>query len=138
MMTCTSLRSGMASSGVLRNAQKPPAMPKMVMIKIRKVLRELFSMTDSRKGCRVGVPGCRGVGDSPMIASLRRGKLKNLHQKTHCVLINVEFPEMSNQTHGFLSSFVACFHCVGVSAYRGVGAVHRHPVSSAHHDFSAP
>src|SRR5258708_7525049 len=50
-MTCTSLRSGMASKGVRVSAQIAPAMPKMVRMITKKALRALASMTrSSRKG----------------------------------------------------------------------------------------
>src|SRR2546427_4110029 len=44
-MTCTSLRSGIASSGVLYNPHIPPAMAKIVRMMIRNLLRALASMT---------------------------------------------------------------------------------------------
>src|SRR5580693_3240068 len=52
-MTWTSLRSGMASRGVLFNAHKPAATPKIVSMKTKKTLRALASMMrSSRKGLR--------------------------------------------------------------------------------------
>src|SRR5216684_1554119 len=64
-MTCTSLRSGIASSGVCTSAQTPPRMPKIVRIITRNGFRALASMMRSRIGRRVGVSACRGVGESP-------------------------------------------------------------------------
>src|SRR6266446_8542881 len=64
-MTCTSLRSGMASSGVCSSAQRPPAMPKIVRMRTRNGFRALASMMRSRSRGRVGVSVCRRIGESP-------------------------------------------------------------------------
>src|SRR6266478_4168518 len=66
MMTCTSLRSGMASSGVFVSAQTPPAMPNTVRVTTRKAFLALASMMRSRRkdSARDGESACRGVGDS--------------------------------------------------------------------------
>src|SRR5258706_14051298 len=58
-MTCTSLRSGIASSGVLYNPQMPAAMAEIVRMPIRNLFRALASMTFSRN---VGGGGIVGVG----------------------------------------------------------------------------
>src|SRR5260370_38524514 len=51
MMTCTSLWSGMASSGVRLSAQIPPATPKTLRMMTRNGLRALASiMRSSRNG----------------------------------------------------------------------------------------
>src|SRR5438552_19179732 len=63
MMTCTSLRSGIASRGVWRSAQRPPAMPKIVRMRMRKVLRELASMTRSRRNVERGALERGASGD---------------------------------------------------------------------------
>src|SRR5947207_10902473 len=69
-MTCTSLKSGMASSGVFVSAQMPPAMPKTTRMMMRKAFRELDSMMRSSRNDsgRDGESACRGVGDSPPLA----------------------------------------------------------------------
>src|SRR5260370_37442656 len=74
-MTCTSLRAGMASSGVCTSAQPPPRMPKIVRIITRNGFRALASMMRSSKRGRVGVSVCRRVGESlcPAFVSVSRG-----------------------------------------------------------------
>src|SRR5580698_7956151 len=61
MMTCVSLRSGMASSGVFRSAQSDPAAARIVRTMMRNGFRALASITRSMSV--IGV-GCAGVGFS--------------------------------------------------------------------------
>src|SRR5438270_6333355 len=67
MITWTSLRSGMASSGVRPSAQIAAAMAKRVRMRTRKGLRALASMTRSSKKGGVGDSANRGVGESAML-----------------------------------------------------------------------
>src|SRR5258707_10702930 len=68
-MPCTSLRSGMASSGVLFSAQMPPAMPKTARMIMRKALRELASMMRSMRKEEGGALERWSVGASEREAS---------------------------------------------------------------------
>src|SRR5437016_1715987 len=64
-ITCTSLRSGMASRGVRISAQMAAPMPKSVSRMTRKGLRALVSMIRSSSGveCRASERGaCSGIG----------------------------------------------------------------------------
>src|SRR5262245_18938105 len=66
-MTCTSLRSGIASSGVLVSAQIPPAIPNTTRMMMRNALRALDSMMRSRRNSFLRSEGAAaeaGVGVS--------------------------------------------------------------------------